>query len=164
MVKIALFLVSIYLISIAVTAAIALKQHVSEHTPAEKEDADKTLLGLEVVVLTLACAVLALFLFIAAFYEMEELHQALFIIFGFICFIAGALFSIKLEQIAGYYVCQKCDHTYVPNYTSVLKAPHFCRTRYMKCPNCKNRAWHKKRATLPQSNTVLRQTFIDDGM
>jgi len=151
MVKIALFLVSIYLISIAVTAAIALKQHVSEPTPAEKEDSDKTLLGLEILILILACAVLAVFLGIALLSEIEDLQRATLITFGVISFIGGVLFCLKIEQMAGYYVCKKCGHTYVPKYKDVLIAANIGRSRYIKCQSCKQRAWHKKIATKPMS-------------
>ncbi len=56
-----------------------------------------------------------------------------------ICFI-----SVGIEQKAGYYECQQCHHRYVPTYMQVNLAPHIGRTRYMKCPECGKKNWHKK--------------------
>ena len=61
-----------------------------------------------------------------------------------IILIIGVIYSIKLEQIAGYYKCRKCHHKYVPTYNNVLWAMHIGRTRYMKCPECGKKSWQKK--------------------
>ena len=53
-------------------------------------------------------------------------------------------FTIRIEQTAGYYECQKCHHKYVPEYKSVFWAMHMGRTRYMKCPQCGQKSWNKK--------------------
>lgn len=61
-----------------------------------------------------------------------------------VVFILTLSFCLYIEQKAGFYYCEKCKHKYVPSYKKVYLAPHVCRTRYMKCPNCKRRSWHKK--------------------
>ena len=66
------------------------------------------------------------------------------IIIGFIPFIVGILFAIRIEQIAGYYECQKCHHKYIPTYSNVLWSMHVNRTRYMRCPKCNQKSWQKK--------------------
>lgn len=56
-----------------------------------------------------------------------------------------AFYGLKLEVDAGYYECKKCGHRFVPkNYFSVLIAPHFNTTRFLKCPDCGKRSWAKK--------------------
>jgi hypothetical protein len=75
---------------------------------------------------------------------MADWIRIVLIISGFVPFIIGILFAIRIEQIAGYYECQKCHHKYVPTYKSVLFAMHVNRTRYMKCPKCYKRSWNKK--------------------
>ena len=78
------------------------------------------------------------------FFEMENWIRNLLIVGGFIPAIIGMLFGLKIEQTAGYYKCAKCNHKYVPTYSSVLWAMHINRTRYMKCPKCGKRSWQKK--------------------
>ena len=47
-------------------------------------------------------------------------------------------------QVAGYYQCKKCGHKYIPTYKEVKMAMHMGRTRYLKCPCCKQKSWNKK--------------------
>lgn len=55
--------------------------------------------------------------------------------------------AIQIEQSAGYYQCKECNYCYVPTYSQVFMAPHYGRTRYMKCPNCGKRSYQKKMIT-----------------
>ena len=111
----------------------------------QKEEADKRLLTMEIVIGVLVSIVFFTLIFIAALVEMEDWLRITLIITGFIPFIIMIPFAIRIEQIAGYYECQKCHHKYIPTYSSVLWAPHINRTRYMKCPKCNKRSWNKKR-------------------
>lgn len=110
----------------------------------QKEEADKRLLSMEIVIGVLASINLFVLIFVASFVEMEDWIRILLIIVGFVPFIIGMLFALRIEQIAGYYECQKCHHKYVPRYKSVLLAMHINRTRYMKCPKCGKKSWNKK--------------------
>ena len=68
-----------------------------------------------------------------------------FIVSGTTMFLIGMSFALKIEQKAGYYKCTKYNHAYVPeSYLKVFFAPHFLRTRYMKCEECDKYSWHKK--------------------
>lgn len=109
-----------------------------------KEDGDKKLLFSEIVIGVLSLIILLSLTFIASFLKMENWLRIFLIVFGFLTAIVGICFALKIEQIAGYYVCKKCKHKYVPTYFQVIWAPHINRTRYMKCPHCKHRSWHKK--------------------
>ena len=56
-----------------------------------------------------------------------------------------AFYGLKLEAEAGYYECKKCHNRFVPkSYFSVMIAPHFNTTRFLKCPDCGKRTWAKK--------------------
>ena len=59
-------------------------------------------------------------------------------------FVITALAWLKLEVDAGYYECKICHDKFIPNYKEAVFAPHIGTTRYLKCPNCKNRGWAKK--------------------
>lgn len=110
----------------------------------QKEEADKKLLGLEILIGILSMIILLGFTFVASFVEMQAWLRISLIAVGFIVCLIGIGFAIKIEQTAGYYECKKCHHKYVPTYNSVLWAMHFGRTRYMKCPKCNERSWQKK--------------------
>ena len=110
----------------------------------QKVAADRRLLSLEIVIGVLAGLILFAMVFVASFVPMADWLRILLIVLGFIPFIIGIGFALKVEQVAGYYECAKCRHRYVPTYSSVLWAMHVNRTRYMKCPKCHERSWQKK--------------------
>lgn len=66
------------------------------------------------------------------------------IVSGVIILLTGTFFTVKIEQIAGFYKCSICNHSYIPTYKSVFFSMHSGRTRYMKCPKCGKRSWQKK--------------------
>lgn len=110
----------------------------------QKEDADKQMLMLEIVIGVLSSVILFSMVFVAAFLPMKDWVRIVLIVGGFIPFIIGIGFAVRIEQTAGYYECQACSHRYVPSFKSVLFAMHTGRTRYMKCPKCGKRTWQKK--------------------
>jgi len=110
----------------------------------QKEQSDKRLLTIEIVIGLLISIVFFALIIIASLVEMEDWLRIMLILTGFIPFIIMIPFTIRIEQTAGYYECQKCHHKYIPKYSSVLWAMHVNRTRYMKCPKCNQRSWQKK--------------------
>ena len=111
----------------------------------EKQQADKRLLRLEIVIGIFSIIFLLACTFTAAFVNMPDWTRIVLIVVGFVLCLIGVAFGIHIEQTAGYYECAKCGHRYVPKYGSVLMAMHFGRTRYMKCPECGKFSWQKKR-------------------
>ena len=110
----------------------------------QKEQAHKRLLSAEVFIGITATVVLFALIFVAAFVQMSNGLRITLIVFGFVLFLAGCFYALRMEQVAGYYECRKCKHRYVPNFSSVLWAMHMGRTRYMKCPKCGKKSWQKK--------------------
>ncbi len=110
----------------------------------QKEESDKRLLSIEIVIGVLISIIFFALVFIASLVEMKEWLRITLILTGFIPFIIMIPFAIRIEQTAGYYECQKCHYKYVPSYNSVLFAMHKGRTRYMKCPKCGEKSWNKK--------------------
>ena len=108
------------------------------------KEKNKMLLELEVVIGSLATIILLVLVFIASFLEMEEGIRIFLIILGWALFIPGMYYCVKIEQVAGFYECEKCHHKYVPTYKSMLWSMHMGRTRYMKCPECAEKSWQKK--------------------
>lgn len=108
------------------------------------EEQTKRLLTLEWVI-GLTCSISFFIMIFAASYAITDtLWQVILIIFAFIIFIVGMLYSIMIEQKAGYYECQECFYRYVPTYKQVLFSSHIGRKRYMKCPKCRKKSMNKK--------------------
>lgn len=110
----------------------------------EREEKDKQLLNLEIVIGYFSSLTFLILIFVASFVEMQSWIRLILIVFGSIVFAVGVSKAIKIEQTAGYYECDKCHYKYVPKYLSVFLAMHKGRTRYMKCPKCNEKSWQKK--------------------
>ena len=102
----------------------------------QKEETDREMLRLEIVIGYISTITFLILVFIASFVEMHPVIRILLIIGGSIVFAIGIINTIKIEQTAGYYECDKCHYKYIPTYKSVFFAMHYGRTRYMKCPKC----------------------------
>lgn len=110
----------------------------------QKQEADKQLLSLEIFVGYLISIIFITLVFVASFVQMANWLRIVLIGIGFILFVVGIGFAIRIEQTAGYYECAKCGYRYVPSYKSVLMSTHINRTRHMRCPKCNEKSWQKK--------------------
>lgn len=110
----------------------------------QKEDSDKRLLDLQIVICVVALVYYLALIMIAKYLPMADWLQITLILGGLIPLIVCIVFAMKLEQVAGYYECKECKHRYVPTYKAVNIAPHMGRTRYMRCPECNKKSWQKK--------------------
>lgn len=113
----------------------------------DKEQADKQLLRLETVITLLVSAIMLALIIVASFVAMPDWARIVLIVVGFIPFVIGIVFALRIEQTAGYYHCEKCGNRYVPAWNSVVWSVHIGTTRYMKCPKCGKKSWQKKVTT-----------------
>lgn len=109
-----------------------------------KEEKDRQLLRLEIVIGYTASITFFTLIFVASFVKMDTWLSVLLIVIGIVIFALGVGNAVKIEQVAGYYECPECNHKYVPTYKSVFWAQHMGRTRKLKCPKCGKKSWHKK--------------------
>ena len=110
----------------------------------QKEESDRRLLKLEIVMGIVAVLPLVAAAIIASVVPMEEWKGGLLVGLSLIPLLIATPFAIKIEQKSGYYECQKCGHRHIPKYNSVFLAMHVNRTRYMRCPECNKNSWQKK--------------------
>lgn len=113
----------------------------------EKEQSDKRLLLSEIVLgaFTTISFLIILFTSLYAIYELKVyVLPIIMLVVGLAIFLTGCTFCLYIEQKAGYYVCKKCYHKYVPTFKQIFFAMHIGRTRYMKCPHCNKKSWNKK--------------------
>lgn len=113
-------------------------------TQKQKEEADKKLLGLELIMGTVTVVMYLLLVMITSIVEMQDWIRILIIVSSTILLLIVCFTLLRIEQTAGYYECAKCHHKHVPTYPNVLWAMHIGRTRYMKCPECKKCNWQRK--------------------
>ena len=110
----------------------------------QKEETDKRLLALEILIGVLATIIFLGCAFVASLVQMEDWQRVCLVIAGLIPFLIGMVYALKIEQTAGYYECAHCHNRYIPTFRSVFLAPHINRTRYMRCPKCNKKSWNKK--------------------
>jgi transcriptional regulator with XRE-family HTH domain/DNA-directed RNA polymerase subunit RPC12/RpoP len=110
----------------------------------QKEAADRRLLKAEIVMGIVAILPLIAAAIVVSVVPMEEWKGGLIVFLSMIPLLIATPFALKIEQKAGYYKCKECGHRYVPKYASVFFAMHVNRTRYMRCPKCGKKSWHKK--------------------
>ena len=110
----------------------------------QKQESDKWLLRLEIIIGTAMIAVLLALNIIAAYVPMETWLQVTLVIISFVPILVATPFMVRIEQKAGFYVCAKCGHHYVPSFKSVFFSQHMGRTRKMRCPKCNEKSWQKK--------------------
>ena len=110
----------------------------------QKEEYDKKLLFLEILMGSLCLLPLIIYTIIVGLVEMEEWLASIIILTSLIPLLMMIPFAIRIEQTAGYYACKHCNHKYIPTFKSVFLAMHLGRTRYMKCPECNKYSWNKK--------------------
>ena len=110
----------------------------------QKEEADKRLLRLEIVLGIIAILPLIAAVVIATIVPMEEWKGGLLVGLSLLPLLIATPFALKIEQKAGYYECSRCGHRHIPRYTNVFWAMHINRTRYMRCPKCRKISWQKK--------------------
>ena len=110
----------------------------------QKEESDKRLLNIEIVLMVISLTFFISTIAVAAFVEMPLWAKILIGVGGFIQLLAATLISFRIEQKAGYYECALCHHKYVPTFKQATFAMHRGRTKYMKCPCCGKKSWNKK--------------------
>ena len=110
----------------------------------QKEEADKRLLKLEIVLGIIAILPLIAAVIIAIIIPMEEWKAGLIVGLSLLPLLIATPFTSRIEQKVGDYECSKCGHRYVPRYSNVFFAMHINRTRYMRCPKCGKLSWQKK--------------------
>ena len=111
----------------------------------EKEQKDKQLLALEWVLGGIGSATFFAMIFLAI--PITETNFAIAVTMYIVCciiFAVAMFFSLKIEQVAGYYQCAECGHKHVPTFKAVFLAMHMGRTRHLRCPKCGKKSWQKK--------------------
>lgn len=79
--------------------------------------------------------------------DMETWLRILLITIGSIVVIGGIGVAIALDVTAGTFECPKCSTRFVPTTAAYIAGPHTITKRKLKCPNCGETSYCKKRLT-----------------
>ena len=110
----------------------------------KKENADKALLTSALIIGIQACFLLIGGILISAYSPIKENVRNLIMCISFVLFFLPIPWMLRLEQMAGYYVCPHCSHKHASSLKNIVFALHIGWTRYLKCPKCEKRGWNKK--------------------
>ena len=116
----------------------------------QKEESDKRLLIVEIILATITILLLFALLSVAIFVDMPLWAKIIIGAFGFVQLLIASVFCFRIEQKAGYYECKHCHKTFVPTFKQTLFSPHMGRKKYMKCPSCGKKSYCKK--TISEKN------------
>jgi len=110
----------------------------------ELEQRNKTIWTNMWVIMFVSMVAMFTGIFIAAFLIPEGVWQVVAVLGIVVVFLLPCFYALKLEVSVGFYKCKKCGHEIVPTYSEALWAMHCGTTRFLKCPHCQKRTWHKK--------------------
>ena len=84
---------------------------------------------------------------VSGIFEMELWSRVLLIAIGLIVISGGITVAAALEMEAGTFECRHCKHRFVPTVGAYIAGPHSLTTRYLKCPECGQKSYCKRRLT-----------------
>ncbi len=108
------------------------------------EEKDRQMLRMEYLISFPTVLAGIVMCFVAAYVELPAWLRLTMIAFALVMIFAIAFIAVGIEQKAGYYECRKCHDRHIPTYWQTNLAMHIGRTRYMKCPKCRQWSWQKK--------------------
>ena len=59
--------------------------------------------------------------------------------------LVSIIFAAKVDYETGVYECRSCGHVFKPKFMAYLLGPHSLTTRCLKCPECENTTWCKRK-------------------
>lgn len=79
--------------------------------------------------------------------EMDTWVRILLIVIAVIVIAGGIAVAAALDMSAGTFECRKCGTRFVPTPSSYIARPHAITKRKLKCPNCGQTTYCKRRLT-----------------
>jgi DNA-directed RNA polymerase subunit RPC12/RpoP len=110
----------------------------------EIENKNRTIWTTMWIIMIVSITSLIAGLFIISFLVPEGIWMLVAILGLCVFFLIPCFYALKLEVSVGAYKCKICGNEIVPTYKEALNAMHMGTTRYLKCPVCNKRTWHKK--------------------
>ena len=107
----------------------------------QKQEVDKRLLKMEIVLGIVAALPLVVAVIIAGTVPMEEWQGGLLVLLSILPLLIATPFALKVEQKAGYYECKNCGHVFKPEFKAYIIGSHTMKRRKLRCPVCNEKSW-----------------------
>lgn len=90
------------------------------------------------------CTLILTMAIIIAGYLPERVEvKIVVLVLAIVLFILGLGMAIMLDIQVGYFECPHCHHRYQPTFGAYIWGAHTIKRRFLKCPKCGKRGWHK---------------------
>ena len=86
----------------------------------QKEQADKRLLKMEIVMGIVCLIPLLGAICLVTAIQLKESVETIIVLLSLLPLLIATPFAIRIEQKAGYYMCELCGHRYKPQYKNVF--------------------------------------------
>lgn len=143
-VKMLIIVVSIYFVLIAVALFMAIRQRYFGSDEKEIHETNKILRGLKIAISVFALVLFGATIYFSTAFERDDPKMYVCIFVGLVLFLIGILSAVKLDQFTGVAVCTQCCKKREPSYSEILLSPHLFESKYLRCPECRRRTWHRK--------------------
>ncbi len=110
----------------------------------QEEEKSKIIFHLAYTFIFIVVILVVIICIISSLFISNELLQGVIIILSVIIAVIVCLYAIKIESTIGYQECKECHYKYKPSYNQILWSMHIGSTRFLKCPSCHKKSWHKK--------------------
>ena len=110
-----------------------------------EENKKKVILSVAVTLVTLLASLTIIM--VAGLLQMEEGLRIVLLVIGLAVLLGGLFVAAMLEWSAGTYECRRCKARFVPTAGAYIAGAHTLTTRYLKCPECGEKSWCKRRLT-----------------
>ena len=77
---------------------------------------------------------------------VEPVYAIAITVTSIILLFAAVFYAAKVDFETGVYECQKCGYVFKPTFKSYIWGAHTLRTRCLKCPNCEEKSWCKRKS------------------
>ncbi|MBR1925967.1 MAG: helix-turn-helix domain-containing protein [Clostridia bacterium] len=108
----------------------------------QQEKTTKFLLYFKYVIGYIAAILFGALMSVAIFSNLLPAVKIILLVLSVLFLFVGI--SLLIGRFSGCYECKKCGHKCVPTINQVFWALHIGRRKFMKCPKCGKRSWHKK--------------------
>lgn len=110
----------------------------------EKEESKKKII-LSVIIMLITVVSVVLLILLAGLLDMSLALRICIITAAIIIMVLGTGAACVLDREAGVFECRKCKARFVPTMKAYIMGPHTLTTRYLKCPECGESSYCKRR-------------------
>ena len=96
------------------------------------------------IIKTVLVGVFIAMLIIGCFFVEDQKIRALLVFGAIAVFTFGVRNILDINQGEVFYECMECSRLYKPDFKAMLGSKRRGNMRFMKCPYCGGKYWHKK--------------------